>query len=71
MRFEVYQQRSLSSLAIGGQWRWRLRAGNGEIIAQGEGYTTRQNCLHAISLIKSTTATTPVIDGDTGAQLTA
>lgn len=22
------------------EYRWRLRAGNGEIVAQGEGYTT-------------------------------
>lgn len=24
-----------------GEWRWRLRAGNGEIVASGEGYTTK------------------------------
>lgn len=27
-----------------GEYRWRLKAPNGEIIASGEGYTTFQNC---------------------------
>jgi uncharacterized protein len=35
-----------------GQWRWRLRGANHEIIASGESYTTEQNCDHAISLVK-------------------
>lgn len=34
------------------QWRWRLRAGNNEIIASGEAYKNKVDCLHAISLIK-------------------
>ena len=37
-----------------GYWRWRLYASNGKIIADsGEGYTNRQDCLHGISLVKS------------------
>jgi uncharacterized protein YegP (UPF0339 family) len=36
-----------------GNWYWHLKAANGERIAQGEGYTAEQNCLHAISLVKS------------------
>lgn len=69
MRFEVYQQRGLTIL--GGEWRWRLRAGNGEIIAHGESYTTLQNCLHAVSLVKSAGILTPVINSDTGIPLMA
>lgn len=42
------------------QWRWRLAAANGRIVANsGEGYHNRQDCLSAISLVKST-ALTPV-----------
>lgn len=36
-----------------GEWRWRLLAGNGRVIADsGEGYRHRQDCLHAIELVK-------------------
>lgn len=42
MRFEVYQDRA-------GEWRWRLRAGNGQIVADsGEGYATSSNARMAI-----------------------
>lgn len=52
MYFEKYQS--------GGQWRWRLKGGNHEIIASGESYFTEANCDHAIALVKSTNSTTPV-----------
>jgi uncharacterized protein YegP (UPF0339 family) len=36
-----------------GEWRWQLRAANQRIIADsGEGYHNRQDCLHAITLVK-------------------
>ena len=41
-------------------WRWRLKAANHEIIASGEAFVSEQGCDHAISLVKSTTASTPV-----------
>ena len=32
------------------EWRWRKRAGNGEIVStSGEGYTTRADVLEAIA----------------------
>ena len=34
-------------------WFWHLKAGNGEVIAQSEGYTSKQSCLEAIKLVKS------------------
>src|SRR5215212_563481 len=35
-----------------GEWRWRLVAGNGLIIAvSGEGYRDKQDCLHGIELV--------------------
>ena len=33
-------------------WRWRLRAGNGEIIAHGQGYTRKADVLRAIRTIR-------------------
>ena len=60
MKFEIYTSGShLLSL----QWRWRLVAGNGEIIADSaEGYLSKFDCEYAIGLVKSTTPTTPVIE---------
>jgi uncharacterized protein len=35
------------------EWRWQLRAANQRIIADsGEGYCDKQDCLHAITLVK-------------------
>ena len=63
MKFEIYRQRGLSALAIGGgEWRWRLKAGNGEIIAQGESYTSKENCLHAIKLVMECDHSTPLAE---------
>ena len=46
-RYEMYQDED-------GDWRWRLRAVNGAIIAcSGEGYTNLGDCLHAIGLVKN------------------
>jgi uncharacterized protein YegP (UPF0339 family) len=45
------------------QYRWRLVSGNGQIVAtSGEGYTTKENCLHGIQLIKTYAPTAKVID---------
>lgn len=52
MYFEKYQS--------SGQWRWRLKAANHEIIAAGESYWNEADCDHAINLVKGTTASTPV-----------
>ena len=36
-----------------GEWRWRLVAGNDQVIAtSGEGYRDKQDCLHGIELVK-------------------
>lgn len=35
------------------QWRWTLVAANGKYIANsGEGYHNKNDCLHAIALVK-------------------
>jgi uncharacterized protein YegP (UPF0339 family) len=53
MRFELYQQAN--------QWRWRLRAANGEIIASGESYWNRQDAEHAVNLVMDTNRQTPFV----------
>lgn len=39
--FEIYKDRKK-------QWRFRLKAANGKIIAVGESYTRKQNMMQAI-----------------------
>lgn len=58
MHFQIYQQ--IGGLLGSGQWRWRLVAPNGEIVAQGESYARKEDCLHAIDLVKSTHNLTPI-----------
>jgi uncharacterized protein YegP (UPF0339 family) len=36
-----------------GKYRFHLKAGNGEIIATGEGYETRESCLNGIDAVKN------------------
>jgi uncharacterized protein len=45
MRFEIYKDAA-------GQFRWRLVAANNEIIATGEAYRHRRDCLDAIELVR-------------------
>ena len=42
------------------QFYFRLRATNGEIICNSEGYTTKQSCLNGIKAVKSVAATAPI-----------
>ena len=61
MKFEVFREKNSgnSLLALGAaDWRWRLRAANGQIIAtSGEGYINKADCLHGISLVQSVETT--------------
>lgn len=44
-KFEVYKDKR-------GEYRFRLKAGNGEVIAVGEGYSSKQACLNGIESVK-------------------
>lgn len=46
-RFEVYQDKR-------GGWRWRLKAANNRIIAQGEAHTRKRDADRAVRTIKET-----------------
>lgn len=59
MKFKVYKDKQ-------GFWRWRLRAANNEIIASGEAYENKADCLHAISLVKAS-KDAPVVQAGTAA----
>jgi hypothetical protein len=44
-----------------GEFRWRLRAGNNEIIAtSGEGYKAKADCEHGVELVKRDAPAAPV-----------
>jgi uncharacterized protein YegP (UPF0339 family) len=47
MKYEYWKS------STNGNWYWHLKAANGEKIAQGEGYASKQHCLDAIALVKS------------------
>ncbi len=44
-KFEVYLSRD-------DQYRWRLKAGNGEIVATSEGYTTKSSAKRSAENVK-------------------
>ena len=43
--FQVYKDKK-------DEWRWRLKAGNGEPIASGEGFASKAACLASIDIVK-------------------
>lgn len=49
-KFEVYPDKA-------GKWRFRLKAGNGEIIAVGEAYESKAACEHGIESVKKNAPT--------------
>lgn len=55
MRFELYKDHT-------GGWRWRLRATNGNVVADSaESYVHRADCERGIELVRSS-ASAPVVD---------
>lgn len=55
MRFELYKDDK-------GEYRWRLKAANGAVIAtSGEGYKNKADCEHGIKLVQGS-ATANVVE---------
>lgn len=48
MNFQIFRSKALFRPP---QWYWRLRARNGEIIAQSEGYRNVGDCQKTVALI--------------------
>lgn len=54
-KFEMYEDKS-------GQFRFRLKARNGQIIATSEGYTAKAGCLNGIESVKRNAADAEVVE---------
>ena len=53
--FEVYQDKS-------GKWRFRLKATNGQVIANGQGYASKRACLNGIESIRKNAPIAEIVD---------
>ena len=50
MGFEIYQDKA-------GEWRWRLRASNGNLLAvTEEGYVSKENVIRALDSVRRNVA---------------
>ncbi len=56
-KFEIYKDKK-------GEFRFRLKAGNGEIIAVGEGYTSKSGCKNGIESIKKNAPEAEIVEID-------
>jgi len=54
-KFEIYQDK-------GGKFRFRLKAGNGEIVAVGEAYESKASAKNGVESVKKNTADATVVD---------
>ncbi|MBM9590593.1 YegP family protein [Leptospira sp. 201903075] len=54
-KFEIYKDKA-------GEFRFRLKAGNGEIIASSEGYASKQSCENGIASVKNNAAAAEIVD---------
>jgi uncharacterized protein YegP (UPF0339 family) len=56
-KFEIYKDRS-------GEYRFRLKAANGEIVASGESYPTKQGAHRGVEAVQRAAAGAEVVDID-------
>lgn len=54
-KFEIYKDKA-------GEFRFRLKAANGEIIASSEGYSSKQACENGINSVKNNAPTAEIVD---------
>lgn len=54
-KFECYQDSK-------GKYRFRLKAGNGQIIATSEGYESKDSCIKGIDSVRANAPTAPIVD---------
>ena len=54
-KFEMYADK-------GGEFRFRLKARNGQIIATSEGYTTKASCENGIESVRKNAPEAPVVE---------
>lgn len=56
-KFEIY-------LDKGGEYRFRLKARNGEIIAVSEGYKAKTSCMNGIESVRKNAPDAPIVKED-------
>ena len=56
-KFEVYKDKR-------GEFRFRLKAANGQVIATGEGYSSKDGCMNGIESIKKNAPIAKVVEID-------
>ena len=56
-KFEIYTDKA-------GEFRFRLKATNGQIIAVSEGYTAMSNCKNGIASVRKNAVDAPVVKED-------
>ena len=54
-KFEVYVDKS-------GEFRFRLKATNGQVIAASEGYKTKSSCLNGVASVRKNAPDAPIAD---------
>jgi len=54
-KFEVYADKK-------GEFRFRLKAGNGEIIAVSEGYSKKPSCMNGIKSVRKNAADSEIVE---------
>lgn len=54
-KFEVYKDKSE-------KYRFRLKASNGQVIASGQGYSSKESCMKGIESVKKNAAEAPVVE---------
>ncbi|MGV9263081.1 YegP family protein [Kitasatospora sp. NPDC003701] len=54
-KFEVYED-------AGGKYRFRLKAGNGEIVATGQGYASKEAAHKGVDAVRRAAADASVVD---------
>jgi uncharacterized protein YegP (UPF0339 family) len=54
-KFEVYTDSAE-------KYRWRLKAPNGEIIALGEAYSSKANCMNGIDSVKTNAPKAEIVE---------
>ncbi|MBQ8184474.1 MAG: YegP family protein [Lachnospiraceae bacterium] len=54
-KFEVYQDKA-------GEYRFRLKAKNGEVIATSEGYKAKASCLNGVESVKKNSPDAAVVE---------
>lgn len=60
-KFEIYEDKS-------GEFRFRLKARNGEIIAVSEGYVKKDSCKNGIESVRKNAVDAPVIEPEKEAE---